>query len=135
MGTNGLRGLCLRENLVEIFDFVNGYSLINRFYIVPYKVSHPIFIGHKRKTLIQNILTFSCFNITKTVKPANIYLFNVSDRHTGKRCEICPKLTIKTQEHFLYLLNTTLGFLMFSAVIERVLVSLLSALNMFHIFF
>ena len=29
---------------------------------------------------------------------ANIYLFKVNDRSTRKRCEICSKLTIKTQE-------------------------------------
>ena len=27
---------------------------------------------------------------------ANIYLFKVNNRNTGKRCEICSKLTIKT---------------------------------------
>ena len=30
--------------------------------------------------------------------PANIYLFKVNNRNTGKRCEICSKLTIKTPE-------------------------------------
>ena len=30
--------------------------------------------------------------------PANIYLFKFSSRNTRKRCEICPKLTIKTPE-------------------------------------
>ena len=28
----------------------------------------------------------------------NIYLFNVNNRNTGKRCEICSKLTIRTSE-------------------------------------
>ena len=30
--------------------------------------------------------------------PANIYLFKVNKRNTRKKCEICPKLTIKTPE-------------------------------------
>ena len=29
---------------------------------------------------------------------ANIYLFKVNNRNTGKRCEICSKLTIRTSE-------------------------------------
>ena len=29
--------------------------------------------------------------------PANIYLFNVNKRNTRKKCEICSKLTIKTE--------------------------------------
>ena len=31
--------------------------------------------------------------------PANIYLFKVSNRNFGKRCEICPKLTIKKHQN------------------------------------
>ena len=30
--------------------------------------------------------------------PANINLFKVHNRNTGKRCELCSKLTIKTPE-------------------------------------
>ena len=30
--------------------------------------------------------------------PANIYLFKFNNRHTRRRCEICSKLTIKTQK-------------------------------------
>ena len=30
--------------------------------------------------------------------PANIYLFKISRRNSRKKCEICSKLTIKTQE-------------------------------------
>ena len=47
--------------------------------------------------------------------PANIYFFKVNKRNTSKRCEICPKLTIKTP--------------------ERRLVSLLLTLNILHTFF
>ena len=32
------------------------------------------------------------------VNPANAYSVKVSNRNTGKRCEICSKLTIKTPE-------------------------------------
>ena len=48
-------------------------------------------------------------NLSKTEKnwlvstSGNIYLFKISDRNTRKRCEICVKLTIKTQlrHHFI----------------------------------
>ena len=30
--------------------------------------------------------------------PAGNYMFKVNNRNTGTRCEICPKLTIKTPE-------------------------------------
>ena len=33
-----------------------------------------------------------------TVNPAGIYLLKVNNRNTRTRCEICPKLTIKTPE-------------------------------------
>ena len=33
-----------------------------------------------------------------TSNPANIYLFQVNNRNTKKRCEICTKLTIKAPE-------------------------------------
>ena len=32
------------------------------------------------------------------VSGANFYSFKVNNRSTGKRCEICPKLTVKTPE-------------------------------------
>ena len=33
--------------------------------------------------------------------PANIYLFEVDNRNTGKKYEICSKLTIKTPGDFI----------------------------------
>ena len=50
---------------------------------------------------------------------ANIYSFKVSNRKTRKRCEITSKLTIKTPEHF----------------IDVVQVFLLITLDIFHTFF
>ena len=32
------------------------------------------------------------------LSPGNIYLFKINDKNTGKRCEICSNLTIKTPE-------------------------------------
>ena len=32
--------------------------------------------------------------------PANIYLFKVSNKNTGERCEICSKFTVKTSLMF-----------------------------------
>ena len=48
--------------------------------------------------------------------PANIYLFNINNRNTKKRCEICSKLTIKTSND----------------VSDVALVSLLLTLNKFY---
>ena len=50
--------------------------------------------------------------------PTDIYLFKVTNRITGKRCEICSKLTIKTERRHL-----------------RRLMFLLLTLSIFHIFF
>ena len=36
--------------------------------------------------------------------PAKIYLFKVKNRNTRKRCEICPKLTIKQQNESIIIL-------------------------------
>ena len=38
------------------------------------------------------------FNQLKTIMSASIYLFNVNNINTRKRCEICSKLTVKTPE-------------------------------------
>ena len=51
--------------------------------------------------------------------PANIYLLKVSNRETGKRCEICSKLTMKTPER----------------CHDVILVFLVLTLNIFHTFF
>ena len=32
--------------------------------------------------------------------PANIYLFKFNNKNTGKKCEICSKLTLKIPERF-----------------------------------
>ena len=43
---------------------------------------------------------FALKNLTlyASIIPANIYLFKVNNRNTRRRCEVCPKLTIKTPE-------------------------------------
>ena len=37
--------------------------------------------------------------MTKWVEPSCIYFFKVDNRNTKKRCELFPKLTIKTQNN------------------------------------
>ena len=44
-----------------------------------------------------NGLAMSTILACKT-SPANIYLLKINNRNTGKRCEICSKLVIKTPE-------------------------------------
>ena len=44
-----------------------------------------------------NGLAMSTILACKT-SPANIYLLKINYRNTGKRCEICSKLVIKTPE-------------------------------------
>ena len=41
---------------------------------------------------------------------ANKYLFKVNNRHTKRRCEICPKLTINDVNVFLLISNKFLTF-------------------------
>ena len=55
--------------------------------------------------------------------PAGIYLFKVNNRNTRTRCEICSKLTIKTPELLLTIVN-------FEHISHLVLVFLLLTLNM-----
>ena len=45
-----------------------------------------------------SLLAFPPHLVETTAHPTNIYLFKVNDRNTTKRCEICPKLTIKKPE-------------------------------------
>ena len=52
--------------------------------------------------------------------PANIYLIKFNNRNTRKKCEICPKLAMKTSEQ--------------SHVNDVDLVLLLLTLNIFHTF-
>ena len=40
----------------------------------------------------------SRLSMYKNKDPANIYLFEVNNRNTRKRCEICSKLTVETPE-------------------------------------
>ena len=41
-------------------------------------------------------------NLRISMSPANIYMFKISNTNTKKRCRICSKLTIKTQERPLH---------------------------------
>ena len=63
------------------------------------------------------MLTFMSFMFL--YYPVIIYLFKVTNRNTGKRCEICSRLTIKTLQR----------------VIDVVLVFLLLTLNIFPALF
>ena len=77
------------------------------------------------KLLAQLVSVFNDFvkeRILYRSIPANIYLFKVSNRHTIKKSEICSKLTTKTPEDVIN-------------VIDTVLVLLLLTLNIFHTFF
>ena len=48
---------------------------------------------YKNREKILNSMTSNSMNL-----PANIYLFEVSNRNTRKKCERCSKLIIKTPE-------------------------------------
>ena len=63
-----------------------------------------VFANHKSKIISvyvmgdrSNGLAMSTILAYKT-SPANIYLLKINNRNTGKRCEICSKLVIKTPE-------------------------------------
>ena len=81
----------------------------------------------------QNNKKFTFSKSTIRTNPANIHLFQVNNRNTKKRCEICSQLTIKYQNDvidvvlvFLYLtLNIflTLFYIFSVADFEQVNVS------------
>ena len=83
--------------------------------------SYSIFQFFSIAVLVMLIWSY-CWNITKkSAYLGNIYLFKVSNRSTRKKCEICPKLTIKTLErrqsgvfivNFEYTLHLFLVFLL-----------------------
>ena len=51
--------------------------------------------GHFSRSVVQR---YGYTDQIKCTIQANIYLFKVNNRNTGKSCEICLKLTIKTPE-------------------------------------
>ena len=48
--------------------------------------------------MLEALYTVDCKMSVKGIFPAGIYLLKVNNRNTGKRCEICSKLTIKIPE-------------------------------------
>ena len=56
--------------------------------------------AQKITAIIINVALLFIYFLKNTEKayPAGIYLLKVNNRNTRKRCEICPKLTIKTPE-------------------------------------
>ena len=66
--------------------------------------------------------TFKVYKVT--VHPAGNYMFKVNNRNTRAKCEICPKLTIKTQER-----RSSVFFVNFEHISHLVLVFLLLTLS------
>ena len=60
----------------------------------------------------------SCNNLT--LFPANIYLFNVNNGDSKKRCEICSNVTIKTPERRLVFLLLTLKKYILAGLIHKI---------------
>ena len=59
------------------------------FYVLQFCRTEAIDVIRKEKELQNWVVKFD---------PASIYLFQVKNRNTKKRCEICSKLTIETPE-------------------------------------
>ena len=61
-----------------------------------------LFLMHPLSTHWKYLTVFWCFlgkeKGALRTNPANIYLFKFNNGNTRKRCEICSKITIKTQE-------------------------------------
>ena len=61
-----------------------------------------LFLMHPLSTHWKYLTVFLCFlgkeKGALRANPANIYLFKFNNGNTRKRCEICSKITIKTQE-------------------------------------
>ena len=80
--------LCFIINDMVILFMIASVQFLNFFSFL--KLYFPA-----KLTCLSLMKWFPDFN---AMYPANIYLFKVNNRSTGKRCEICSKLTIKTQE-------------------------------------
>ena len=83
----------LKGLLQVIIIFIYEFSQMN------IRIQETIFIwcnsyGQSiRKTHIFSDIALLCVDLRGD--PVNIYLFNVDNRNTRKKCEICSKLTIK----------------------------------------
>ena len=64
----------------------------------------------------------------ETYYPTNIYLFKVTNKNTGKKCEICSKFTIKTPERLQWRLSGAFIFNL-EHILHFFLVFLFSTLN------
>ena len=62
------------------------------------------------------------------INPANTYLSKINNRNTGKRCEVCSKLIIKTPERR-QLLRSGFVVVNFEHILHLFLVFLLLSLN------
>ena len=71
------------------------------------------------------MVTQRCFN--EIYCPANIFLFKVSNRNIGKRCEICSKLRINTSEQSRW--QRSVFIVNFEHISHLILVLLLLTLN------
>ena len=71
------------------------------------------FLIHVVNGLLLNYL--NCFNSCETLltNPANKYMFKVNNIYTKRRHEICSKLTIKTPEQRIFIVNFELNLHLF----------------------
>ena len=87
---------CLNQvSYLECSPYQNEKNTLEIFYFKHKKNLFPetCFIYLK-----EILLTGFCDNSLKWHYPVSIYLFNVNNRNTRKRCKTCSKLTIKTPE-------------------------------------
>ena len=96
--------------------------------LVTFPAAAAAFNDSFQKPLTDDVVyPFESMQINKeaTRNPAGIYVLKVNNRNTGKRCEVCSKLTIKTPE-----LCSGVFIIKFEHISHFVLVFLLLTLNM-----
>ena len=59
---------------------------------------HSVVVLIALSMILLNSFSFCVFVKRYFYNPANIYLFKVNNKNTGKRLEMCLKLTIKTPD-------------------------------------
>ena len=78
--------------------------------------------------MLNLLIVIKCYLCVLLVHPVGIYMFKVNNRNTKARCEICSKLTIKTQER-LHWCRSGVFIVSFEHISHLVLVFLLLTLS------
>ena len=78
-----------------IVFFLGIFARFFRLFILHNSSGHQWMLKMAPSKRFLDFVDFSCGPL---ISPAGIYPLKINNRNTGKRCEVCSKLTIKTPE-------------------------------------